>query len=205
MRSLLRLSPLVMLLSLIPTASAAEGWADRAAEIADRLAEIADRLAAGDAAGAVAEAQALRLAVGEAVGLGVGFVTLSDPGPAGYGRFTPRAHNRYAAGEPIIIYLEPFGYRHAKVPPGLWSIDIDVDLHVFTPRARPVAQLLNFTELSRQSRRRGTEFGVQLTYTLTADPGEYVLWTTLRDRHGGGRTRFRVDVVIEDAAPPAVP
>lgn len=194
MSRLQRLVPLLLLLSGGATSAAAGDWADRAAGIAARL-------AAGDDAGAVMAAQELRLAVGQAAGLGVGFVTLSEPAPGGYGSYTPRAHNRYAPGEPIVIYLEPFGYAHAEVAPGIWSIDLDVDLHVFTPRAEPVAQLLSLAELSRQSRRRAVEFGVQLTYTLTADPGDYVLWTTLRDRHGGGRTRFRVDVVIEGEAP----
>lgn len=200
MTRLPRLVPLLLLLS--GGAAAADTLADT---LADRAAGIAARLAVGDRAGAVAAAQALRLAVGEAAGLGVGFVTLSEPAPGGYGSYIPRAHNRFASGEPIVMYLEPFGYAHAEVAPGIWSIDLDVDLHVFTPRAEPVARLLNVTELSRQSRRRATEFGVQLTFTLTADPGEYVLWTTLRDRHGGGRTRFRVDVVFEGAAPPQPP
>ncbi len=163
-------------------------------------AEIEARLAARDGAGAVAMARRLAETVGQAAGLGVGFVTLSEPGPAGYGRFEVRQGNVHAPGEPIVIYAEPFGFGHAEVAPGLWSIDLDVDLDVFTPQAERVVRLPGVMVLSQRSRRRALELGVQITYRLTAPPGAYVLWTTLRDRHGGGHTRFRVDVVVADDA-----
>lgn len=167
-------------------------------DLAGAAARIEAHLVARDGAAAVAEARALLQAVLEAGGLGVGFTTLSEPGPVGYGMFAPRPDNRYPQGMPVVIYVEPFGQRWVAAGPGLWRFDLDVDLEVFTPRGRRVARVSGIAVLSQELRRRATELGVQLRYSIDAPPGAYVFVTTLRDRHGGGVARFRTDVEITE-------
>lgn len=167
-------------------------------DLAASAARIEAHLGARDGAAALGEARALVREVLEAGGLGVGFATLSEPGPVGYGVFRPRTDNRHPRGTTVVIYAEPFGQRWVAAGPGLWRFDLDVDLEVFSARGRRVARQPGIALLSQELRHKATELGVQIRYSIDAPPGAYVFVTTLRDRHGGGVARFRTDVEITE-------
>jgi len=61
------------------------------------------------------------------LGLEVGQALLTREEAQGFGMFNPREDNNYALAEPIIIYIEPRGYRVTSPQPGLYAFGIRVD------------------------------------------------------------------------------
>lgn len=179
------LRPLAIALALSGPLPAAAG------PVADTAARIEAALAAGDGRAAVAEAQALMDAVWQASGFGVAYAVLTEPGGAGYGLYEPRTSVVYAPGEPIVLYVETFGYGFGEPAKGLYRIALGVDLEVLSEAGDRLGLMPDIAALEHASRRRAKEFSGRITYNLTAPPGRYILVTTLRDQHSAGTASFR--------------
>ncbi len=121
---------------------------------------------------------------------------LAKPG-AGFGIYEPRAGNVYAPGEPILLYVEPMGFKHKKLSDGRYTFGVSVDFMVKAPDGRILAGKKNLKRFTMTSRRPNREFFLNLTYTLTgAPPGDYVLETVLHDLVDGATVSVDNKIII---------
>jgi hypothetical protein len=130
---------------------------------------------------------------------GIGFTAVVPVAevPKGYGVYNARKDTVYKAGEPIILYAEPFGYGYGTAAPGVYTIGFDVDLRVLGMDGAVVAEAPGLVELSMQSRHKNREFVADITYTLDGlPPGTYKLETTLRDKNSPKWGQFVTQVEV---------
>lgn len=167
-----------------------------AGPVADAAARIEAALAAGGGVAAVDEARGLLDVVWQASGFGVAYAVLTEPGGVGYGIYEPRSSAVYAAGEPIVLYVETFGYGYGEPAKGLYRIGLSVDLDVLSESGDLMGRMPDIAALEHASRRRAKEFSGRITYNLTAPPGRYILVTTLRDQNSDGAASFRNSIEV---------
>lgn len=170
----------------------------QAGPIADQAAEIETLLAADDIAGAGLAADALYQSVWDAT-TAISFrnVVLVSETASGFGIYNPRADAKFKAGEPVIIYAEPYGYSFGTPADGLNSINFDVDLKVLSETGEVLGEMPNLAALELQSRVKNHEFQANLTYNLNGiTPGNYVLQTTLRDKNSEKVGTFETAIEI---------
>ncbi len=187
-----RAAPLILALALAAAPTARAGEAAATMQKAEELA------AAGDAKAALATAREALARLWQTLPLGFTRVVLvAADDKAGYGVYTPRESNAYKPGEPIEIYVEPFGFGYGRTADGLYEIAFDVDLDVQDADGNSLGKVANIMSLKLVSQSRNTEFQARLTYDLKGAPkGDYVLVTTMRDRNsdkaGSFKTRIRI-------------
>lgn len=117
--------------------------------------------------------------------------------PQGFGAYTPRLNNHYAAGAKMIVYSEPIGFGWRKAG-DFWKTDIAVDMAVKTPDGKELFRKDGFSKFEVTSRARNREFYARLTYTLSGIPaGEYVIDTTMHDAVSGKSGTFSLPFVVE--------
>ena len=115
----------------------------------------------------------------------------------GYGIYEPRTSNAYTTGQPILVYLEPLGYRHRRTPDGKYNFGLTCDLVVKLPTGEIVAQQRNFQRIDMTSAKPNMELFLSLTYTLSGvKPGKYILVTVLHDLIDGSTASVDTEVVI---------
>lgn len=132
-------------------------------------------------------------------GLGFTAALLVAEQSSGYGIYNPRANQQYKRDEPVIIYIEPYGFGYGVPGEGLFAIGFRVDLKVMTETGMILADLPNLTELDKIARNANREFEASITYNLGGiDAGRYVLQTTLRDKNSGKIGVFENTVEITD-------
>ncbi len=170
-----------------------------AGPVTDKAAEIETLLEASDSGGAVAAARDL-LGIVWSTSQEIGFdatVLVSEPA-AGYGIYNPRVDEKFKAGEPVIIYAEPFGFEYGAPGDGLNSIGFFVDLKVTNSETSEVlGDVQNVTELDLTSRYKNREFQANLTYNLDGlPPGKYILLTTLRDKNSAKFGAFETAIEV---------
>ena len=186
------LRPLVLALAG-PTAGAGPALG---ADLPARLEQAAAQHAAGDAAALVATLrEALHAAWLEAP-LHVRMAVLARDSGRGYGMYRSREDNRYAPGEPVLIYVEPVGYGYRQ-DGETWRFGFRTDLLVLDKAGAVIGGQEGMTQVELESRNPVKEFNLDLTYTLTGlAPGVYVLRTTLHDRYSDERVSFENEVEI---------
>lgn len=169
-----------------------------AGPVADKAAEIETLVDASDMAAALTAADDLYGMVWDsAPTINFRNVVLVTESAAGFGIYNPRPDEKYKAGEPIIIYAEPYGFGYAVPSEGLNSLGFIIDLKVISEAGEVLGEIPNVTEVSLESRYKNREFQANLTYNLDGvPPGRYVLQTTLRDKNSAKTGTFENTVEI---------
>lgn len=190
--------PALSLAALLLTAGLFPAGLAHAGPVADKAAEVETRINAGDMAGAVADARdILQVVWDQTVDLGFADTLLVIEPASGFGIYNPRADNVFKAGEPIVIYAEPFGFGYGTPGEGLYSIGFHVDLQVQNEAGDVLGDVPNVTELDMSSRYANKEFQANITYNLDGvPPGKYRLITTLRDKNSLKFGTFETEIVI---------
>ncbi len=169
-----------------------------AGPVADKAAEVEAKINAGDMSGAVTAARdILQVVWDQSVDLGFTDTLLVIEPASGFGIYNPRADNVFKAGEPIVIYAEPYGFGYGSPGEGLYSIGFQVDLQVQNEAGDVLGDVPNVTALDMSSRYPNKEFQANLTYNLDGiPPGKYRLITTLRDKNSLKFGTFETEIVI---------
>ena len=108
-----------------------------------------------------------------------------------------RGDDKYKAGEPVLVYAEPFGFGYGEGADGLYSIGFLVDLRVLSETGDVLGEMPGIANLDLTSRFKNREFQANLTYTLSGvAPGHYVLETTLHDKNSSKTGTFQNTIEI---------
>lgn len=169
-----------------------------AGPIADKAVEAETAIDAGDAAAAWQAAVGVSQEVWNATPT-IGFTTISlaTELSVGFGVYNPRADNKFVAGSPVIIYVEPWGYAFGSAGEGLNSINFAVDLEVLTEAGETLGSLKDLTKVDLVTRSRPHEFNASVTFNLDGiSPGKYLLKVTMRDVNSTKAGTFDMPIEI---------
>jgi len=169
-----------------------------AGPIADKATEVEGMVASGDSAGALVAASDIVGQVWDATtDIGIRQTLLVTEPAAGFGIFNPRPDEKYKAGEPVLVYAEPFGFGYGSGGDGLYTIGFVVDLRVLGESGDVLGEMPAIANLDLTSRYKNREFQANLTYTLNGiSPGRYVLETTLHDKNSSKVGTFQNTIEI---------
>lgn len=106
--------------------------------------------------------------------------------PAGFGRYVTRVDNVFRQSEPMIIYMEPVGFkvRH-DAKEGTYAYDLSADFNLVDAWGRVVGGRRDFWHAGGKSYQFPDRFPLDCTYSLSGlPPGDYRVETTLRDQLG---------------------
>jgi hypothetical protein len=118
--------------------------------------------------------------------------------PNGFGAYTPRETNVYAAGDQMIIYAEPVGFGWSRTG-DIWQMNLAADMVIKSKESEVLLSQPDFQKLTIASRLRNREFMTSLTLTLTGIPaGEYIADTTFRDQVSGKQGTMSLPFVIKE-------
>ena len=103
--------------------------------------------------------------------------------PAGLGQYLPRVDNIYRPSEPMILYLEPVGFKVRHDPgKGEYSYNLAADFNLVDAWGRVVGGRRDFGHFGWTGRQFPERFPLSFTYSLSGlPPGDYRVETTLRD------------------------
>lgn len=103
--------------------------------------------------------------------------------PTGYGQFLERVDNVYRPSEPLILYMEPVGFKVRHDPRGeVYSHNLSADFNLVDAWGRVVAGRRDFGRFNEESRHFPDRYNLVFTYSLNGlSPGEYRVETTIRD------------------------
>jgi len=128
--------------------------------------------------------------------LGVRRAVLVNKKAQAFSRYQPRKDNAYSGQEPVVIYVEPMGYKF-KRQGDFFNFGFSVDFAFLSSEGKVLAGQRGFGKWSFDAREPAFECFLNLTYTLTGvPPGKYAIETTLHDIHGG-QFSFQVPVVFK--------
>lgn len=117
--------------------------------------------------------------------------------PTGYGVYQPRPNNVYLRNEPVLLYVEPMGYRHRKRPDGQYEFGLVADFLVKRPNGEILGGQTNFQRLTMTSHHPNREFFLNLTYTFQGLPvGKYIIETVLHDLVSQAKTTVSTEFEI---------
>lgn len=169
-----------------------------AGTLGDLAVEAEARLAADDITGAlkaVRDMAGVLWSAAPAIGFDAALL-VTEQAPL-VGVYNPRPDNRFKAGEPILIYAEPWGFAYAPAGDGIFALKLAVDLTVLDSGGNVVGTMPDVTELALTSRVENREFPANIYYALDGiTPGTYRLVTTLRDRNSARSGSFDIDIEI---------
>ena len=145
---------------------------------------------AAEARDAAASLKALRQAtalIWERLPFSVLEVHLLAAPPAGYGQFLPRVDNQYRQSEPMILYMEPVGFKVRFDPKdGTYTYNLTADFNLVDAWGRVVGGRRDFGRFGGQAQQFPDRNPMSFTYSLSGlPPGDYRFETTLRDVLGG--------------------
>jgi len=122
-------------------------------------------------------------------------VLVSEKAPS-FGSYRPREGNSFKAGEPILLYLEPVGYRFKPLDGG-HQFGLACDLTVLSEEGKILGGQRDFGQWSFDSRELIFDFFMNLTINLTGLPaGRYLIEITLRDLNSTESARVQTPVVL---------
>lgn len=193
------------LISLAAAASIALAAPSHANTLVEAAARASDLLEAGKPIEALEQATKLRDTVWDDAPIGFTTAVFIDGDATGYGQYTPREGNVFAADEKITIYAEPIGYGYGR-DGDFHKIDLDADIELQTPNGQILVRQESFTRLSASARRPLREFQITMSLTLSGlTPGDYVLVITLNDAHSDKTGSFSLPMAIPEPAPKPKP
>jgi hypothetical protein len=177
-------------------ASCLAASAASAGEIVDRAAE-AEKLAGSgmymEALDSLAAAQAK---VWEQAPLTVRRAVFVASDPGGFGIYDVRENSVFKPGETLIVYAEPVGFGY-KEDGSINVIDIAVDVELKNKEGVSIGAKQDFGRFTLRSRVKNREFMAKLSYDFTGiEPGEYEVFTTLRDATTGKSGTFSLPFTV---------
>ncbi len=160
-------------------------------------------LAEADPATALRRTLDAAVAIARAMPLGIARAELVEQRAPGYAAETPRADHLFQAGTPILVYLEPVGYRF-DIADGTVFFGFAVDIALIDGQGRVVARRDDFGSWTFRTRRPRLETFVDLAIaTDGVPPGTYALRISLRDLvDPSARASATLPVTIEAAPQP---
>jgi len=115
----------------------------------------------------------------------------------GFGIYAARDGNVFAAGEPLLIYLEPTGFDW-KQQDGLYLSLLTVDFDLTSSDGNVLAGQKGFGRFDFKSHVPNTEYMANLTLNVSGAPaGDYVLVLTVNDVNGGGSAKVDMPFSIK--------
>ena len=113
-------------------------------------------------------------------------VNLVAAPPEGYGRFIPRVDNVYRPGEPLIIYLEPVGFKVTRAEESReYQYRLTADFNLVDAWGLVVGGRRGFGRFHGVSRVFPNRLPLTFTYSLAGlPPGRYRVETILHDELG---------------------
>ncbi len=130
--------------------------------------------------------------------------TLTEAPAEGYGQFTRRGSNAFAAGETVHVYAELIGYGAMLTADGYSVRDLVADLMLLDAEGNVRASQPGFFSSSTRTRQRLLETYLSFTVTLSAfDPGDYTLRYIVRDQAGEKETSFDLPITLTAGGPSA--
>jgi hypothetical protein len=162
-------------------------------------------LAGGDPVTALRRTLDAAAAISVELPLSIARIELVRERAQGYAAETPRGDARFAAGTPILVYLEPVGYRF-DAGGGAVFFGFAVDIALLDEKGAVVARRDDFGSWTFQARRPRLETFIDLAIaTDGVPPGRYVLRVTLRDLvDPSARADATLPVAIEAPLPQAL-
>lgn len=106
--------------------------------------------------------------------------------PAGYGQYLPRVDNVYRPGEPLILYLEPVGFKvKYDADQGSYTYRLAADFNLVDAWGMVVGGRRGFGRFEDTTRHFPDRIPLTFTYSLAGlPPGSYRVETILRDLLG---------------------
>ena len=119
--------------------------------------------------------------------------------PDGFGQYAKRDNAVFKPGEKLVAYIEPVGYGWKDIGNGQYEFGFKVDFLIKSPDGKILAGQQDFADLKEISLARNREFMVVLTLNVSgAEPGDYVVEYTLRDRTSAKSTSFNLPFKIAE-------
>ena len=115
-------------------------------------------------------------------------------GPSrGYGQYDLRPHNVFTRDEPMLVYLEPSGFDHAKEGE-LYRISLACDYAVLDAKGKLLTTDRTLKEIDLVSHQANSEMAIDLRLPyFDLAPGNYVLELQVRDRLAGDNAKVRLN------------
>jgi hypothetical protein len=119
--------------------------------------------------------------------------------PTAYGQYIERVDNVYRPSEPLILYLEPVGFKVRHDPKaGTFSHNLSADFNLVDAWGRVVAGRRDFGRFAEQSKHFPDHYHLVFTYSLNGlSPGEYRVETTIRDVTGQQASTVVTPIKVE--------
>ncbi len=121
--------------------------------------------------------------------------------PSGYGQYLPRVDNVYRPGEPLILYLEPVGFKvNYDADQGSYTYRLAADFNLVDAWGMVVGGRRGFGRFEDTTRHFPDRIPLTFTYSLAGlPPGSYRVETILRDLLG--KRSYTVVTPIRIAGP----
>lgn len=117
--------------------------------------------------------------------------------PAAYGMYTERATRTFKPGEPLLIYVEPVGYRWKDEGNGLFSFGISADALILDKSRKVIGGKEEIAHKLYRSHVRNKELMLTLRLNLTgAVAGDYIAEYRLHDLISGQTTTAELPFTI---------
>lgn len=114
----------------------------------------------------------------------------------GYGRYQPRADNRFGAGDRLTVYVEPVGYGWTAIG-AEYRIRFAIGMEISSQQRGTLVAEPDFATVERLARNRGREFEATVAFTVPALPPDlYLLALTFRDAATGKTATAAIDFEI---------
>lgn len=119
--------------------------------------------------------------------------------PTGFGQFLPRVDNVYRPSEPLILYMEPVGFKvRYNDEKQTYYFQLSADFNLVDAWGRVVSGRRDFGRFGGDSRHFPDRFPLTFTYSLSGlPPGDYRVETVLRDMLGKGSHAVTTSIRIE--------
>jgi hypothetical protein len=118
--------------------------------------------------------------------------------PQAYGIYTQRPNYAYPLkGEPVLIYLEPKGYRFKSNPDGTKTFGVSLDIALTDPKGKVLWGKENFLRKEMTSHHFIREFYLLVTLTLSGAPaGDYLVSLRVNDLKGSQSTAIKLPLKL---------
>jgi hypothetical protein len=119
----------------------------------------------------------------------------------GFGGYTARTSNTFKAGEPIVTYFEPIGFKSESLAGGKQGLNMVLDFRLTDPAGAVLYEQPGMLTYERQFQSVPHDMELDVNLQLDGAPaGKYVLVWTLTDKVSGQQSTFKQDMEIADAS-----
>lgn len=146
---------------------------------------------------ALAEADAAAAYVWEEMPFGLSKALLLSKPCKVYGAFEPRGSNILRDNDPLLVYLEPIGFKYRKLQDGFFEFGVAVDVLVLDEEGKIVLLKDGFRTETVRSRYRIREYFLNLNLPLFGlMPGQYHIALKVRDVVSKGETKAKINIIV---------